>query len=62
MKRAYVTEYACQYCDWHISRLATSQLNLMADEEALELVAAEHLAKVHPNSLETPETQGEADG
>lgn len=62
MKRTYATEYACQYCDWRISRLATSQLALMADEEALELVAAEHLAKVHPNSLETPEPQGEADG
>lgn len=62
MKRNYTTEYACQYCDWRISRLATSQLALMADEEALELVAAEHLAKVHPNSLETPEPQGEADG
>lgn len=62
MKRNYTTEYACQYCDWRISRLATSQLALMADEEALELVAAEHLVKVHPNSLETPEPQGEADG
>lgn len=62
MKRNYTTEYACQYCDWRISRLATSQLALMADEEALELVAAEHLAKVHPNSLETPENQGEAHG
>lgn len=62
MKHTYVTEYACQYCDWYISRLATSQLNLMADEEALELVAAEHLSKVHPNSLKTPENQGEADG
>ena len=62
MKRTYATEYACQYCDWRISRLATSQLTLMADEEALELVAAEHLAKVHPTSLKTPEPQGEADG
>ena len=62
MKRNYTTEYACQYCDWRISRLATSQLTLMADEEALELVAAEHLAKVHPTSLKTPEPQGEAHG
>ena len=62
MKSTYVTEYACQYCDWHISRLATSQLTLMADEEALKQLTTKKMAKVHPTSLKTPEPQGEADG
>lgn len=51
MRRTYTTTYTCQYCGWHLTRLATTELGLMADEEELELLAAEHTTTIHPNQL-----------
>lgn len=48
MTKKYTTEYACQLCTWRISRFSSSELGAMADEEEVELIAAEHMRSRHP--------------